>query len=173
MKSIIILSGPVGAGKSTIAPELVKLLPGPVVYIEGDKFWGFMAKDWEEFSLKENFTVTIRSMTVATIPYARAGYSVILDFSIPPWYLAAVKKILEARDIPLDYVVLKPDVKICEARAANRCEGQITDYGRYQKLYDSFKDVERYTIPNDDTDAATVAQQIAEGLNEGIFRVKD
>jgi tRNA A37 threonylcarbamoyladenosine biosynthesis protein TsaE len=38
LKSIIILSGPVGAGKTTVGKELVKLLDGPVVYIEGDTF---------------------------------------------------------------------------------------------------------------------------------------
>lgn len=37
-------SGPVGAGKTTVAKELVALLPAPVSYIEGDIFWYFVAK---------------------------------------------------------------------------------------------------------------------------------
>ena len=41
---ITILSGPVGAGKTTVARELVALLPAPVSYIEGDTFWSFVEK---------------------------------------------------------------------------------------------------------------------------------
>ena len=45
--SIIILSGPIGSGKSTVAQELIPSSPAPVVYIEGDKFWFFLAKGFE------------------------------------------------------------------------------------------------------------------------------
>ena len=44
MNSIILLSGTVGAGKSTVAKELVKLIDNPVINIEGDVFWKFIAK---------------------------------------------------------------------------------------------------------------------------------
>ena len=135
MKSVILLSGPVGAGKTTVAPQLVALLAGPVVYIEGDKFWGFIAKGAEHMERFENFKITMRAMTVTTIPYARSGYQVVLDFSIPPRYLATVHKILSARDIPLDYVVLRPSEQVCAERAATRDEGRIADYTQYKKLY--------------------------------------
>jgi uridine kinase len=39
--SLIILSGPPGAGKSTVAKELMQLLPLPPAYIGGDDFWKF------------------------------------------------------------------------------------------------------------------------------------
>jgi adenylate kinase family enzyme len=38
---IIVISGPVGAGKTTVARELVAGPRGPTAYIEGDAFWRF------------------------------------------------------------------------------------------------------------------------------------
>jgi hypothetical protein len=48
------------------------------------------------------------SMIAAAMPYSLAGYEVILDFSIPPWFLETVGKIVKLREVPIDYVVLQP-----------------------------------------------------------------
>ena len=61
MGSVIMLSGPVGAGKTTVARELIALLPGPISYIEGDTFWSFIAKA-EKRARRENFPVIMRAM---------------------------------------------------------------------------------------------------------------
>ena len=52
------------------------------------------------------------AMTAAAVPYALAGYEVILDFSIPPWFLDAVRKVVKIKDVPLDYVVLRPSESV-------------------------------------------------------------
>ena len=171
LKSIIIFSGPVGAGKTTVAKELLGLLEGPVAYIEGDNFWSYIAKDIERFSKMENFKMIMRSMTVAAMPYCRVGYRVILDFSIPPWYMKVILEILKRRSIPVDYVVLNPGEAICAKRASERAEGKITDYSPYKKLYNSFNVVQKYTIYDEVNDAAMVASHIKEGLDEGMFRI--
>src|ERR1700710_1089793 len=121
--SIILLSGPIGAGKTTVAKQLVEISTGPIVYIEGDKFWPFMVKGYEQFDRVKNFTTTMAAMVAAAIPYARTGYQVIVDFSIPPWFLPTVLKMLKPRDVSLQYVVIRPSEAVCINRAATRAEG--------------------------------------------------
>ncbi|HEV2420868.1 MAG TPA: hypothetical protein VGS59_04080 [Candidatus Acidoferrales bacterium] len=162
------LSGPVGAGKTTVARELITQLPGPVSYIEGDTFWSFIAKG-ERRDRREAFPVITRAMTAAGLPFARSGFDVLIDFSIPPEFLPTARKIL--KEVTLDFVVLRPSLAACEARAAGRSEGKIADYTAYREFYLLFHGAERYAICDDAADAALLAARIREGISAGKFRV--
>jgi gluconate kinase len=171
MKPIVLLSGPVGAGKSTVARELVALSTGSMAYIEGDTFWSFIAKSNERQELHTNFKVIMTAMTAAALPYARADYEVIVDFSFPPWFLNTARRVVLTKGITLDFVVLRPTEAVCAARAAARAEGAIPDYSPYRDLYASFDEAERYTLKDADGEAAVIAARIRDGLDAGIFRV--
>jgi chloramphenicol 3-O-phosphotransferase len=170
MKSIILLSGPVGAGKTTVAKELVDISLPPVAYIEGDKFWFFIAKG-AGGNVHKNFKMVMTAMMASALCYALYGYEVIVDFSIPPWFLANAIKMVKRRDIPLHYVILRPSETVCAERAATRAEGAITDYSRYRELYADFDKAQRYLIPSDDCSAGEMAARVREGVDEGIFLV--
>jgi adenylate kinase family enzyme len=172
MKSIILLSGPVGAGKTTVARELIACSAGPMVYMEGDTFWSHIIRQSEHLPVHKNFKMIMTAMVAAALPYALYGYETLLDFSIPPWFLETAEKMVSRKELPVDYVVLLPAENICAARCACRAEGIINDYSHYHDLYADFKDVgRRHLIVNDQADAATVARQIREGLEEGKFRL--
>jgi len=165
--SVIFLSGPIGAGKTAVARELLPLLPAPLCYIEGDTFWSFIRKGGER-GPRENFPVLVRSMTAAAIPFARSGFRVLIDFSIPPGYLDTARKIL--KEVPFDFVLLRPSLEVCVKRAASRKEGAITDE-RVTDFYPLFEGGGVESICDDDAGPASLARRIAEGLNEGRFRV--
>lgn len=168
MGNVIMLSGPVGAGKTTVARELIKLLPGPLAYMEGDTFWSFIAKS-EKRGAREHFPVIMRAMTAASLPFVRSGFDALIDFSIPPEFLPTARKIL--KDATLDYILLRPSLAVCEARARERSEGKIADYSVYREFYALFEGAERHTICDDEADAALLAARIRDGLGAGKFRV--
>ncbi len=167
---LVILSGPVAAGKTTVAKELVKLATKPTAYIEGDEFWKFIAKPPPNTPRQMMFRTIVRSMFAASMPFVNDGYEAILDFTVPPFMLEAVRARLKGQ--PFDYVVIKPSIETCVSRAASRPEGTITDYTEYREFYDLFAGYEEYTINNDDTDPASLAAIIRKDLNEDFFRIK-
>src|SRR5580658_4028874 len=134
---ITMLSGPIGAGKTTVARELLTLLAAPVSYIEGDTFWSFVAKPHSR-DRREVFHVIMRSMVAAAIPFARSGYEVLIDFSIPPQFLGTARKIV--KEVPLNYILLRPSLSVCEIRAGSRAEGRISNYASYRDFYTLFED---------------------------------
>lgn len=168
---IILLSGPVGAGKSAVARELIPLLPGPTAYIEGDMFWSFIAKGVGGPRNAKNFKMVMTSMMAAAVPYALYGHEVVLDFSIPPWFLETARAVVKVKDVPLDFVVLRPSLAVCATRAAGRAQGAIADYAPYQELYSSFDEAERYIIQDDKSDVAAVASRVRDALDGGRFRL--
>lgn len=171
MQSIVLLSGPVGAGKTTVAPALVASAPGPVAYIEGDAFWSFIAKDGKKQGWQKNFGIIMRAMMAAAIPFAIGDYEVVLDFSIPPWFLDTARRIATRRAVPLDYVVLRPSEAVCAARAAARLAGPIADYQPYRELYRSFDEAASHIVADDASDASVIANHIRHGLAAGTFRL--
>ena len=166
--SVIFLSGPIGAGKTAVAQELLQLLNAPLSYIEGDTFWSFIRKEGERGS-RDTFPVLVRSMTAAALPLARSGFRVLIDFSIPPAFVDTARKIL--KEVPFDFVLLRPSLEVCVARASTREKGAISDYARLKNFYGLFQDGSLEPICDDNAAPASLAERIAEGLNQGRFRV--
>jgi cytidylate kinase len=177
MSSIILISGPPGAGKSAVARLLAAALDAPVAYIEGDTFWHFITKRRVGSSKLEarahDSRIVIRAMIAAAARYAHGGYQTVLDFTIGPWLLKLIQSAL--KETPLDYVVLCPSENICAQRAAERPEGAMPDYSEYAELHAAFcvlGEFEKHAIRSDTAGAAELAAQIRAGLGAGAYRVK-
>jgi chloramphenicol 3-O-phosphotransferase len=167
MGAVTILSGPIGAGKTAVSKELIALWPGPLAYIEGDNFWAFLVKRAER-DRREDFRAIMRAMTSAAGSFTRIGYDVLLDFSIPPPFVPAAQRIL--RGAPLDFIVLRPPLEICEARARDRAEGKIAKYD--QGFYALFSADARHVVAPDNSESPrAIAKTIFQDLKAGRFRV--
>jgi hypothetical protein len=111
----------------------------------------------------------MRSVTAAAVPLARSGYEVLLDFSFPPDFLNTARKIL--KEIPLDFVMLRPSLGTCEERAAARPEGTISNYDSYRDFYAMFEGSSKREISDDKADVQSIARRIRDGLDRGVFRL--
>ncbi|WP_322044588.1 phosphotransferase-like protein [Paraburkholderia sp. J67] len=165
---IIVLSGPPGSGKTAVTRALIPLLPQPVACIEGDRFWKFIVKP-DARERHENFRILIRSMTAACLPFARSGFHVVLDFSVPPAMLDTLRTIV--KDIPLHFVLLRPSIETCALRAAGRDAGRIAEYENLRGFYTLFAGESAGDALNDDTASPeTIAADIVSGVAAGRFR---
>ena len=108
-------------------------------------------------------------MTAAALPYSRAGYETIVDFSIPLWLVDRLRA--RFTDISFEYVVLRPAIEVCAARAAGRVEGRIEDYTPYKSFYAEFDAAKPNLVCDDAADPASLAALIRDGLDEGRFRL--
>ena len=163
---VVMLSGPIGAGKTTVARELIALATTPTCYLEGDTFWPVFVTD-DPTQRRERFRLIMRSMTAAAIPLARSGYQVILDFSFPLDFLDTARKIL--KEVPIDFVMLRPSLAVCAQRAAERPAGRMPNYPA--DFYAMFEGLPQHEVCNDTLDPRAAALQIRQGLDAGLFRL--
>jgi hypothetical protein len=164
--SVIIISGPIGAGKTAVARELIKTPSRATAYIEGDVFWSFFVKE-KPVPRNEGFRLIMRAMTASAIAFSRDGYETVLDFSMPPGFLG--RAFQRFGSIPVHYVVLRPSRLVCASRAAARPAGKIEDYSKYDEFYDLFSVPEKYLIEDDNCDPGATAARIREGIDAGAF----
>jgi energy-coupling factor transporter ATP-binding protein EcfA2 len=168
---IVVVSGPLGAGKSTVARALLPLLSPPTSYIEGDRFWAFFASPPARPSPKTG-SLLIRSAVVAALPFANSGYTAIVDFTIGPWHFPSI--LPRVRELPLHYFVLCPSLAVCAERTKGRAEGRVDDYAQYADLHAAYCDLgvyEKHAIRIDDASPEQLARLIADALHSGTHRL--
>jgi len=168
MASILILSGPIGAGKTTVARALLDAATPPTAYVEGDVFWSFLVKP-EPRTRQRNIQTIMRAMVRTAAAMAGDGWDVLLDFSIPPAF--AARAVTRLKDLDVRYVELRADLATCAERAAGRAEGVIADYQPYEGFHALFDADDRFVVRTDDKGPSETAAIIRQGLAAGHFRL--
>jgi chloramphenicol 3-O-phosphotransferase len=175
--SILILTGPPGAGKSTIARLLADSSTRPTVHLHTDDFYvairkGYIAP-WLREAQQQNIVV-VGVIVDAALAYARGGYDVIIDGIVGPWFLDPFRDAAK-NGVSFDYVVLRPsEAETVRRGSARSFEKALRDEAVIAQMWQAFSDLgplEPHALNSTAASAEETAAQIRSGAAEGRFRL--
>jgi len=179
MGRIVIVSGPPGAGKSTVSRRLAQDAVGPLgMHMHTDDMYAYIRKGfvepWRSDSQAQNVTL-MNAMAASAAICAAGGYEVVIDGIVGPWFFDPWIQAARSRSLELHYVVLLPDEAATVARATARtAPGAMTDAGVTRQMWQAFQDFAPAPAHVVDTTGQAPEQTVAAvvaALAEGRFRL--
>jgi predicted ABC-type ATPase len=175
MGSLLVVSGPPGAGKSTVAQLIADQFERSVL-VEGDAFFGFLAagaiEPWLPESHQQNEIVT-EVGAQATGAFVNGGYDTVYDGVVGPWFLTAFARGTGLDQ--LDYAVILPSLDVCLERVRSRVGHGFSDPEATASMHRQFADGDldqRHVITDEASSASEIAALISDRRVQGLLGVQ-
>jgi GrpB-like predicted nucleotidyltransferase (UPF0157 family) len=108
--------------------------------------------------------------------YALGGYQVVLDGIFGPWFLPRFCEVAFHGDVAVDYVVLRPDLDTCLARATARGAGELTDVEPVRFMHAQLSALgryERHVLNTAGEPADATAQRVLDAVRSGRYGLRE
>ena len=137
MGELVVVTGPPGAGKSSVSEELAKTRT-PSVLVPGDSFFAMIKRGyvlpWLPDARRQN-SVLIEAAAAAAGRLSDIGL-VVYDGVLGPWFLPTFVRGSGLAE--LHYVILLPPLEVCLERVRSRVDHGFSDLAVTQDMYQQF-----------------------------------
>jgi len=174
MSRLLLVTGPPGAGKSTVARQAAGCFE-PSALVAGDEFFHFLVRGaiapWLPEAHDQNETTT-RASAAAAGAYVSGGLSTVFDGIVGPWHLHTFGAATGLAE--LHYAILLPSADRCAARVAARADHGFDDEAATRHMHQEFSDAaidERHVLRDPPDVVAEVLDELLARFHAGSLRI--